>query len=92
MLKNYLMFIPHYKDVPYGNSFIIFKAMTNGHIHVNGVVYNHCISGHEQELRFENEFNQTYLREFVNEIDNATSHLSGKIISGIGAGETACSQ
>ena len=58
---------------PYGNSFIIFKAMTNGHIHVNGVVYNHCISGHEQELRFENEFDQTYLREFVNEIDNATS-------------------
>ena len=49
-------------------------------------------TGHEQELRFENEFNQTYLREFVNEIDNATSHLSGKIISGIGAGETACSQ
>ena len=58
---------------PYGNNFIIFKAMANGHIHVNGVVYNHCISGHEQELRFENEFDQTYLREFVNEIKNTTS-------------------
>ena len=55
---------------PYGNNFIIFKAMTNGHIHVNGVVYNHYISGHDQELRFEKVFDQTYLREFVNEINN----------------------
>ena len=57
---------------PYGNSFMIFKAMANGHIHVNGVVYSHCISGHEQELRFENEFDQSYLREFVREIHTAS--------------------
>ena len=56
----------------YGNSFMIFKAMANGHIHVNGVVYSHCISGHEQELRFENEFDQSYLREFVREIHTAS--------------------
>lgn len=51
----------------YGNNFIMFKAMSNGHINVNGIVNNHCRNGYEQELKFENEFDQTYLKEFVNE-------------------------
>ena len=58
---------------PYGNNFIIFKAMSNGHIHVNGIVNNHCRNGHEQELKFENEFDQTYLKEYVNEINSNLS-------------------
>lgn len=53
----------------YGNNFIMFKAMSNGHIYVNGIVNNLCRNGHEQELKFENEFDQTYLKEFVNEIN-----------------------
>ena len=53
----------------YGNNFIIFKAMPNGHIHVNGIVNNLCRNGYEQELKFENEFDQTYLKDFVTEIN-----------------------
>ena len=53
----------------YGNNFIIFKAMPNGHIYVNGIVNNLCRNGYEQELKFENEFDQTYLKDFVTEIN-----------------------
>lgn len=53
----------------YGNNFIMFKAKSNGHIYVNGIVNNLCRNGYEQELKFENEFDQTYLKEFVNEIN-----------------------
>lgn len=54
----------------YGSSFIAFKAMPNGHIFVNGVVNKLCGNGHEQELKFENEFDQTYLKNFVDEISS----------------------
>ena len=53
----------------YGNNFIMFKAKSNGHIYVNGTVNNLCRNGYEQELKFENAFDQTYLKEFVNEIN-----------------------
>lgn len=53
----------------YGSNFIMFKAISNGHICVNGVVKNLCRTGYEQELKFENEFDQTYLKDFVREIN-----------------------
>ncbi len=53
----------------YGNNFIAFKATANGHIYVKGLMNNHCTNGHEQELKFENEFDQTYLKNFVDEIN-----------------------
>lgn len=53
----------------YGNNFIMFKAISNGHIYVNGIVNNLCRNGYEQELKFENEFDQTYLKEFVTKIN-----------------------
>lgn len=53
----------------YGDNYIEFKANHSGHIFVNGVVHNHCRNGHIQELKFENEFDQTYLKDFVKEIN-----------------------
>lgn len=53
----------------YGSNFIMFKATSNGHIYVNGVVNNLCRNGYEQELKFENEFDQTYLKDFVSKIN-----------------------
>ena len=53
----------------YGSNFIMFKAISNGHIHVNGITDNHCRNGYEQELKFENEFDQSYLKDFVYEIN-----------------------
>ena len=54
----------------YGSNSIIFEATSNGHIHVKGIVTNLCRNGYEQELKFENEFDQTYLKNFVNELNN----------------------
>jgi len=53
----------------YGNNFIEFKAITNGHIYVQGIMNNLCRNGYEQELKFENEFDQTYLQNFVDQLN-----------------------
>ena len=53
----------------YGSNFIMFKASSNGHIYVNGIVHNLCRNVYEQELKFANEFDQTYLKDFVHEIN-----------------------
>ncbi len=53
----------------YGTNYIEFKAIKNGYIYVRGLMNNHSKSGYEQELKFENEFDQTYLECFVNEIN-----------------------
>lgn len=41
-------------------NYIEFSAKGNGHILVKGCLNNHCRNGFEQELSFENEFDQTY--------------------------------
>jgi len=41
--------------------FIEFIARTGGHIKVRGYIHNN----HTQELTFENEFDQTYLKNFA---------------------------
>lgn len=53
----------------YGRSYITFEALANGHILVKGTINNNCRDGHEQELKFENEFDQSYLKDFVREIN-----------------------
>lgn len=53
----------------YGRNHIIFEALPNGHILVKGIINNYCKNGHEQELKFENEFDQSYLKDFVREIN-----------------------
>lgn len=53
----------------YGNNFVEFKATNKGYIYVNGLLSNYCRNGYEQKLKFENEFDQTYLKKFVNEIN-----------------------
>lgn len=53
----------------YGRSYITFEALANGHILVKGTINNNCRDGHEQELKFENEFDQSYLKDFVRDIN-----------------------
>lgn len=53
----------------YGRNHIIFEALPNGHICVKGIINNYCRNGHEQELKFENEFDQSYLKDFIHEIN-----------------------
>lgn len=52
----------------YSNNFIEFTAKSNGHIYVKGKLNNLCRNGYTQELSFENEFDQTYLKKFANDI------------------------
>ncbi|WP_419727205.1 WapI family immunity protein [Terrisporobacter petrolearius] len=49
-------------------NYIEFWGTGNGHIVVKGCLNNHCRNGFEQELSFENEFDQTYLKIFVKEL------------------------
>ncbi|MCR5719207.1 MAG: hypothetical protein K6F84_01450 [Lachnospiraceae bacterium] len=52
-------------DEPYSNyNYIEFISETGGHISVGGRL-NNCVFGHSHEFYFENEINQTYLKEFV---------------------------
>lgn len=49
-------------------NYIEFSAKRDGHILVKGCLNNHYRNGFEQELSFENEFDQTYLKRFANEL------------------------
>lgn len=53
-------------EEPYGvHCYIEFTACRRGHIKVEGVIHNGNAYGYEQELHFENEFDQTYLHSFA---------------------------
>ena len=53
-------------EEPYNtNNYIEFTAKTGGHIEVTGRLNNKGAFGYTQEVYFENEFDQTYLRSFV---------------------------
>ena len=45
-----------------------FVAETGGHIRVMGRLNNKSAFGYTQEINFENEIDQTYLRDFVNRL------------------------
>lgn len=56
-------------EEPYGvHSYIEFIACNGGHIKVKGNIHNKNAYGYEQELSFENELDQTYLKSFVKEL------------------------
>ena len=56
-------------ETPYGvHSYIEFIAFNGGHIKVKGNIHNGNAYGYEQELIFENELDQTYLKSFVKEL------------------------
>ena len=56
-------------EEPYSvHNYIEFSAKTGGHITVTGRLNNKNAFGYTQEISFENEIDQTYLREFVNQL------------------------
>jgi hypothetical protein len=56
-------------EEPYSvHNYIEFSAKTGGHIRVTGRLNNKNAFGYTQEIYFENEIDQTYLREFVNRL------------------------
>ena len=56
-------------EEPYSaHNYIEFSTKTGGHIRVTGRLNNKDAFGYTQEIYFENEIDQTYLREFVNRL------------------------
>lgn len=55
------------KEEYYGIGYFQFTATNCGYIKVSGKLRDQCISSN-QELIFENEFDQTYLRDFAKEL------------------------
>ena len=52
-------------EEPYGaKNYIEFTALTGGHIRVKGIIDNKASYGFTQSLSFENEIDQTYLKDF----------------------------
>ena len=56
-------------EEPYSvHNYIELVAKTGGHIRVMGRLNNKSAFGYTQEINFENEIDQTYLRGFVNRL------------------------
>ena len=56
-------------EEPYSvHNYIEFVAKKGGHIGVTGRLNNKSTFGYTQEINFENEIDQTYLRDFVNRL------------------------
>ena len=56
-------------EEPYSvHNYIEFIAETGGHIRIMGRLNNKSAFGYTQEIVFENEIDQTYLRDFVNRL------------------------
>ena len=56
-------------EEPYSvHNYLEFVAETGGHIRVMGRLNNKSAFGYTQEINFENEIDQTYLRDFVNRL------------------------
>lgn len=53
---------------PYGSQKITFSADKTGHINVSGNLYA-IFDGNSHSLDFENSFDQTYLKDFVSELN-----------------------
>lgn len=52
-------------EEPYGaKCFVEFAATTGGHIKIKGIIDNKASYGYTQSLSFENEIDQTYLKDF----------------------------
>jgi len=56
-------------EEPYSvHNYLEFVAKTGGHIRVIGRLNNKSAYGYTQEINFENEIDQTYLRDFVSRL------------------------
>ena len=56
-------------EEPYSvHNYIEFIAETGGHIKVTGRLNNKNAFGYTQEIKFENEIDQTILRSFINQL------------------------
>ena len=56
-------------EEPYSvHNYIEFIAETGGHIKVTGRLNNKNAFGYTQEINFENEIDQTFLKSFVNQL------------------------
>ena len=56
-------------EEPYSvHNYIEFIAEPNGHIKVTGRLNNKNAFGHTQEINFENEIDQTFLRSFIDQL------------------------
>lgn len=51
-------------DEPYGDRFIDFRMTPLGHVQVKGELSDYS-RGYSHEMKFENEFDQTYLKSFA---------------------------
>ena len=56
------------EDAYEGRGYIEFASDSTGHINVKGLLISTL---HNQELKFENNFDQTYLGDFVSDLYNA---------------------
>ena len=62
--------------------YISFKGDGKGYIYVEGYLNNFKDSCGTQELRFHNRFDQTYLKDFANELfDCYMKYLRGSLVS-----------
>ena len=56
-------------EEPYSvHNYIVFIAEPNGHIKVIGQLNNKNVFGYTQEINFENEIDQTFLRSFIDQL------------------------
>ncbi len=55
-------------EEPYGKSFVKFEALKTGHIKIEGVLDSKLKNGFAQKIFFENEFDQTFLKNFSEDI------------------------
>lgn len=53
---------------PYADGYLEFSADSFGHIQIHGCIQQWNTYGYTQKLFFGNEFDQTYLKEFVKEL------------------------
>lgn len=66
-------------EEPYGvHNYIEFTALRQGHINIKGKIHNRKAYGYEQELTFENELDQTYLKSFVRDLLAAFGKYAGR--------------
>lgn len=52
-------------DLSFGTPFVKFSIGQRGYIHVQGKFIDGSMLNHKQELIFENDFDQTYLRDYA---------------------------
>lgn len=56
-------------EEPYGiHSYIEFEARSGGYIKVKGTIHSNNHNGFLQEISFENEFDQTFLKDFAKKL------------------------